>query len=216
MAGAAKGVVKIAYWDTEQAGRPPRLLGEIKGTPTIRMFKPKKKQKDPTQHSDKAVLDYNGERKAPDMKTFVEYNMPNYADRISFPTDLPKSFQKATKFGLPTAMLFPRKPKTSSITKFLSTIFRRRLLLVEVVPNVKNEELMKQYDIVPDQLPVLLVQKEDSSIVRYDGTDFSRRKLERFLSEHAKKEPVYKPVVVSEDDKSEEGDETKRKVHTEF
>jgi len=216
LAGAAKGLVKIAYWDTEQGGRPPRLLGEIKGTPTIRLFKPKKKQKDPKAHSDKAVLDYNGERKAPDMKTFIEYSMPNYAERISFPTDLAKSFQKASKFGLPTAMLFPRKPKTSSITKFLSTIFRRRLLLVEVVPNVKNEEVMKQYDITPDQLPVLIVKKEgDDTIVRYDGTDFSRRKLERFLSDHAKKEPVYKPIVSSDD--QENGEEVpEQKVHEEF
>jgi len=36
-------MVKIAYWDTEQNGPRPPMLGEFQGTPTIRLFKPKKK-----------------------------------------------------------------------------------------------------------------------------------------------------------------------------
>jgi len=30
-----KGTAKIAYWDTEQGANPPRLIGQIKGTPTL-------------------------------------------------------------------------------------------------------------------------------------------------------------------------------------
>eukprot|EP00980_Cylindrotheca_fusiformis_P025239 scaffold13311_cov161-Cylindrotheca_fusiformis.AAC.5 len=45
LARSVKGQVKVAYWDTKQRGRPPALLGKIEGTPTIRFFKPKKKQK---------------------------------------------------------------------------------------------------------------------------------------------------------------------------
>ena len=63
LAASTKGIVTIAYWDTEGGSRPPRLLGEYQGTPTIRLFKPKKKQRNPKTHSEKLVLDYqHGER----------------------------------------------------------------------------------------------------------------------------------------------------------
>ncbi|CAJ1954835.1 unnamed protein product [Cylindrotheca closterium] len=215
LAGAVKGQAKIAYWDTEQRGRPPALLGEIKGTPTIRFFKPKKQQKTKGSNAQKTVMDYNQERKAKDMKTFLEYSMPNYVERVSFPEDLAKAVAKADKFGLPKAILFPSKPKTSSVIKYLSTEFRRRLLLVEVVPTKKNESIMKEYGINADQLPALVIVKEGTEEqVVYEGKDFTRRKLERFLAEHAKSEPVYKPV-----DGSGEASEEKKKdkpVHTEF
>lgn len=184
-------MVKIAYWDTEQRGRPPALLGEIKGTPTIRLFKPKRKQKG---NKEKTVMDYNQERKAKDMRTFIEYNMPNYAERISFPSDYTKAVAKAEKYGLPRAIFFPSKPKTSSVVKFLSTEFRRRLLMIEVVPTTKNEEIMSDFELTANDLPALIVVNEEGEKTKYTGGDFTRRKLERFLSEHATKEPVFKPL----------------------
>jgi len=231
LAGAAKGLIKVAYWDTEQGSRPPRLLGEFKGTPTIRMFKPKRKQKKPEGSSEKVVMDYNGERKAKDMKTFLEYSMPNYMDRIVFPQDLSnKSLPKAAKYGLATAMMFPSKNKTSSMMKFLSTIFRRRLLMVEVVPNDANQkELYDIYGISSkEDLPILVVIPSDDTtkFIRYEGEDFSRHKLERFLSEYATKKPVYKAMdtttTTSDEstttlkDNDEESSTKKQKVHTEF
>lgn len=225
MAGAVKGQVKIAYWDTEQRGSPPRLLGEIKGTPTIRFFKPKKQQKTKGSHAQKTVMDYNQERKAKDMRTFLEYNMPSYVERISFgEADMTKAVAKADKYGLPKAILFPSKPKTSSVVKYLSTEFRRRLLLMEVVPTKKNQVLMQEYGLSTDQLPALMIVTPKGDKVVYDAKDFSRRKLERFLSEHAMKEPVYSPVVVPEDDastaagagKEEEEQKKEKPVHTEF
>lgn len=44
-----KGTAKIAYWDTEQGANPPRLIGQIKGTPTIKLFYPKAKKKQKQQ-----------------------------------------------------------------------------------------------------------------------------------------------------------------------
>ena len=212
MAGAVKGQVKIAYWDTEQGGSPPRLLGEIQGTPTIRFFKPKKQQKTKGSNAQKTVMDYNQERKAKDMRTFLEYQMPSYVERISFPEDLTKAVAKADKYGLPKAILFPSKPKTSSVIKYLSTEFRRRLLLIEVVPTKKNESTMKEYGLTTEQLPALVIVKEGTGErVVYEGKDFSRRKLERFLSEHAKKEPVYSPV-----DAEEAPGDKEKPVHDEF
>ncbi|KAL3928073.1 MAG: hypothetical protein SGBAC_012803, partial [Bacillariaceae sp.] len=219
LAGAVKGQVKIAYWDTEQSGRPPALLGEIKGTPTIRFFKPKKQQKTKGSNAQKTVMDYNQERKTKDMRTFLEYSMPTYVERVSFPEDLTKSVAKADKYGIPKAILFPSKPKTSSVVKFLSTEFRRRLLLVEVVPTKKNEIIMKEYGLTADQLPALVIVKEDTGEqVVYEGKDFTRRKLERFLSEHAKKEPVYKPVVDDSSDSASDKENTQKEkpVRTEF
>lgn len=216
MAGAVKGQVKIAYWDTEQRGRPPALLGEFKGTPTIRFYKPKKQQKSKGSNAQKTVMDYNQERKAKDMRTFLEYSMTSYVERISFQDDLTKALAKADKYGLPKAILFPSKPKTSSVVKYLSTEFRRRLLLVEVVPTKKNESILKEYGLSTDQLPALVIIKEGTGEkVVYEGKDFTRRKLERFMSEHAKKEPVYKPVDSESADASDEKT-TEKPVHTEF
>ena len=63
-----KGTAKIAYWDTAAGHRPPALLGEIKGTPTIRLFKPKAKKN--RFNRKKNVLTYNFERKKKDMKHY--------------------------------------------------------------------------------------------------------------------------------------------------
>jgi hypothetical protein len=212
--------VKIAYWDTAQGGRPPALLGEIKGTPTIRFFKPKKQQKTKGSHAEKIVMDYNQERKVKDMRTFLEYNMPNYAERISFSEDFVKASAKAEKFGLAKAIFFPSKSKTSAVIKFLSTEFRRRLLMVEVVPTTKNEGTMKDHGISTDDLPALIVVTESGEQVKYTGGDFSRRKLERFLSEYAKTEPVYKPPSnpsnAETENKDGEDASAKHHMHSEF
>ncbi len=58
-----KGLVKVAYWDTEKSGAAPRILGEIRGTPTIKLLRPKRKARTNKQ---KDVVDYNMERKADD------------------------------------------------------------------------------------------------------------------------------------------------------
>ena len=58
-----KGFVKIAYWDTEKSGPVPNILGEIRGTPTIKLLRPKRKAK---KNKQKDVVDYNMERKADD------------------------------------------------------------------------------------------------------------------------------------------------------
>lgn len=220
LALAVKGQVKIAYWDTEQGARPPALLGEIKGTPTIRLFKPKKKQKTPQSNAAKAVLDYNGERKIKDMRSFLEYSMPNYVERVSFPDDFTKAVAKADKYSLPKAILFPSKAQTSSVVKFLSTEFRRRLLLLEIVPTKKNEAIMKDYGLTTGDLPALILVNESGEQIKYEGGDFKKNKLQRFLSEHAKKEPVFKPVDTTASEETEgtkDGESTTQKpAHTEF
>ena len=43
VANELKNTVKVAYWDTETNGPAPPLLGQIKGTPTIKAFVPSRK-----------------------------------------------------------------------------------------------------------------------------------------------------------------------------
>ena len=224
LASKVKGQVKVAYWDTEQAGRRPRLLGDFSGTPTIRLYKPKKQQKQVNSHADKVVVDFRQERNVRSLQLFLEDQMPNYVERVVFPDDYTTKVQgKATKYGLPQAVLFTTKPKTTALLKYLSTEFRRRLLLVQVPPTTKTEALMGDFGLVKEDLPALVVVQADGTRVRYDGGDFTRRKLERFLQQHALKEPVYKPVAQAGEEetqpsKEEEAQEAseKKKAHVEL
>lgn len=218
--------MKIAYWDTEQGGRRPPLLGEVKGTPTIRLYKPKKKQK-PGSSVQKVVNDYQFERKAVDMKRFLDAQMPDFAEKVKEPKDLEKFNDKAIRNQLPRVLLFSSKPNTSPLTKYLSTEFRRRLLLAEIKPNKKNEEILKKYGVT--SFPALVVipppaeGKEEAAPIRYEGDGFTKNKLHSFLTKHALKDPVLavkKKEDAGGDAQSKEsassGEEPKQKAHSEF
>jgi hypothetical protein len=193
-------MVKIAYWDTEQQGRPPALLGEIKGTPTIRLFVPKKKQGGGGVNK-KVVLDYNYERKAKDMKAFVDENMPSVIERVAGVSSLEKFQEKAGKHGLPQVLLFTSKAKTLPISKYLSTEFRRRLLLAEIHPTKPNKDVMDKYGIT--ELPALIVIPPGGDPIRYEGDGFTKNKLQVFLSKHALKEKVF-PAKKKQEEEEEE------------
>lgn len=200
LAKAVKGTAKVAYWDTQQGGQTPALLGEVKGTPTIRLYKPKKKQQ-PGSHKKKTVSEYQYERKAKDMKSFVDREMPTFIESVAHgQADLTKFEEKAKKNGLPRAMLFTSKPNTSPIAKFLSTEFRRRMLIAEIKPTTKNKDIIDKYKIT--EFPALVVihpaseAGEEEIFVRYEGADskdFSKHRLITFLEKHALKEMVMPP-----------------------
>jgi len=237
LASSTKGIVTVAYWDTEGGSRPPRLLGEYKGTPTIRLFTPKKKQKKKGSNSEKIVLDYNhGERNLKDLKKFLEYQIPNFVDRIKFGVDeYYKIKQKADKYGLPIALLFTSKPKpTSTSIKWLSTEYRRRMLVVEIPPVDKNSKIWNEIigggsgdnDEEKEVLPALYIippsssgsgstddddNDDKSKIITYEGGDYKRRKLEDFFNEHSLKEPVFEPIIVKDKDDSGTDDTTAEK-----
>ena len=166
------------------------MLGEIKGTPTIRLLKPKRNQGDSTK--EKVVLDYTMERNAKDMKQFLDYQMPNYAEKVA--GDVSKFMEKADRNGLPKVLLFTSKAKTASLTKYLSTEFRRRLLIGEVYPTKNNQQIMEHYGI--KDLPAFIVITGDGEQVRYEGHGFTKNKLQSFLSKYALKEKV--PIKTKE------------------
>lgn len=187
----------------------PPLLGEIKGTPTIRFYKPKAKQGNSDRK--KIVLDYNGERKAVNMKAFADGQMPNFVEKVaSGKLDYEKFNAKAVKHGLPRVLLFTSKAgaKTSNLTKFLSVEFRRRMLIAEIKPTKPNQNILDQFGIT--ELPALIVippppvQEEGEEIVdplpvHYDGGKFTKLKLVDFLSKN-----VLKTAVVSAPKKKEQ------------
>lgn len=233
LAGGVKGTYKIAYWDTEHSGRPPFLLGEIQGTPTIRFFKPKPKQ-EPGKVNQKLVLDYNQDRTAVALKRFGDYYMPNFVESIKDNTQLDAFQEKALRNVLPKVILFTSKDKpTMPLPKYLSTEFRRRLLLGEIKPSARNhDKLLEQFGISKDMLPALVVLPlvqgaidDDLMSVTYgdpvifpgsgSGGDFTKNKLTTFLSKYALKNIVpYKPrdkgsskYAAGPDGKGEEEDE---------
>lgn len=76
----------------------PGILGEIRGTPTIKLLVPKRKSRTNKQ---KNVVDYNMERKADDMKQFALDSMPSFVERINGAEDFEKFKTKAQKYELP-------------------------------------------------------------------------------------------------------------------
>jgi len=188
-----KGTVKVAYWDTEQGGSRPNILGEVKGTPTIRLYKPKAKQGNTDKK--KVVLDYNQERKAKDMKKFVDYAMPDFIEHVKGEKGLVAFEEKAVRNGLPQVLLFTSKAGTVPLTKFLSTEFRRRILLAQIEPSKPNQAVIDKYGIT--EFPAMLVIPppteeggEAAETIRYEGGSFARAKLQMFLSTHALKKAV--------------------------
>jgi hypothetical protein len=67
------------------------------------------------------VVDYrHGERTAKDMKIFLENEMPNYSERITFgQQDLDKAMKNAEKYGMSVPLLCTSKPKTSPFGEIL-------------------------------------------------------------------------------------------------
>mmetsp|Transcript_1563 Transcript_1563/g.1719 ORF Transcript_1563/g.1719 Transcript_1563/m.1719 type:complete len:160 (+) Transcript_1563:475-954(+) len=124
------------------------------------------------------------------------------------------------------AVLFTSKPKaTSTSIKWLSTEYRRRMLLVEIPPVEKNSQLWKliigddddgdsgEEMILPGLYMIPPSTKGDdddkSNIIKYEGDDYKRRKLQDFFNEHALKEPVFEPInVVNDDDNGTDGTDT--------
>jgi len=191
------------------------MLGEYSGTPTIRLFTPKRKPRKAGNTAEKTVIDYqHGERKSGDLRKFLEAQLPNYVERIKFGTDdYDRLRTKAARFGLPLAIVFTTKATTSTTLKWLSAEFRRKMLVVEVPPTDANKGLRDQVfgdgdgsgEDTASALPALYVilpprdaehELEHPEIVRYpEGSKFARRNLQDFLGKHALSEPALEPIV---------------------
>ena len=208
------------------------MLGEIRGTPTIRLFKPEKKQK-PGSYKEKTVVDYQYERKAVPMKRFADSHIPDFTEKIMYGMEELEKFEaKADKYGLPRAMLFVSKSETMPLTKYLSSEFRRKMLIAEIKPTKKNKDILDKYGVT--DLPALIVfpvKDQDAAtaeeqgadaepaavgeMIRYEGDGFSRNKLHSFLSKYALKKIVVPAKKKQEEDLSEPESEKMQEKATE-
>ena len=172
-------------------------------------------------------MDYNFERKAKDMKEFVDANVPNFIEKVNGMKDLLTFEEKAARNGLPQVLLFSAKPNTSPLTKYLSTEFRRRILLAEVKPTKPNKDVIDKYGIkdFPAVVVIPPVGKDSgegggsAEIIRYEGEGFTRNKLQSFLSKHALKNAVIpqKKMKETEGDDAKKAEEPKKEgVKTEL
>jgi hypothetical protein len=157
-------------------------------------------------------MDYQYERKAIDLKKFAESHMPNFLESIRGSADLLKFRTKANQYKLPQVLIFTSKAQTLPLTKFLSTEFRRRLLMAEIYPTKLNQAVITELNITkfPTILVYPVVVGDDGSSaettapspIRYDGGggsgdnkggSFTRHKLHSFLSQYALKQKVLPP-----------------------
>jgi len=193
-----KNSVKIAYWDTEQGAQPPSIIGQIKGTPTIKFITPNNKKNKKGKFNKKIVRDYNGERKYKEMMAYAEQTMPAFTERINGQKDMEKFNEKAAKYGLPRVLMFSKTP--SHIIKHMSTEFRRRVLIGEIRGTSNNKGILKQYA-VSDFPKVIALSESGDAIELKKKPTFNRMNF--FLQEHALAEPVY-GTLASRQDKEEE------------
>lgn len=228
LASKVKGFVKIAYWDTEKSGQAPSVLGEIRGTPTIKLLRPKRKAKTNKQ---KDVVDYNMERKADDMSSFALDLMPSFVERVNGPEDFEKFKTKAKKFGLPMMLFFSEDRRILNEMKFLSTEFRKRVLIAQIPFSKKeNKNIFFEYGVRGRALIVVPPSTEyggeqDEPVegnqqprdVVYDGK-WSLHRLQSFFSEHALASEVKpKPTEKAKVEEKQQAEHAKKeKVKTEL
>lgn len=191
-----KNIVKIGHWDTTQGAPTPRIVGQISGTPTIKLIKPALKKN--KSNKKKIVLDYQYERKMKDMKNFVSSNINNFVERIEGSKGkhgLDKFLAKASKYGLPVAIVFTKSSTTKPLVKYASSEFRRRLLIGEVRMTKPNKVIIEQYKIKEGETNLVVINRNKNGdlsepVVYPTSKGFKFHKVINFLSSHALSKPV--------------------------
>mmetsp|Transcript_19163 Transcript_19163/g.43634 ORF Transcript_19163/g.43634 Transcript_19163/m.43634 type:complete len:156 (-) Transcript_19163:258-725(-) len=155
------------------------------------------------------------------MKRFVDKQMPNFVEKVVSFDDFSAFQDKASRNSLPQAILFTSKTTTSPLTKYLSTEFRRRMLLAEVVPTKMNKEVIDKFGIKDFPSLVIIPVTSDGEVgqadhILYDGESFTRIKLHKFLSKHARKDKVAPKKKEKIDKETEPPPPKKEAVHTEL
>jgi len=182
-----KHVVKVAYWDTEQRAQTPSLLGEIRGTPTIKAFVPDRK----SARNAKRTLDYNQERKTKDLMRFAVSHMPNYVERLDGDDALAAFEAKAAEWGLPRVLVFSKASSTSSTLKALSVEYRRRVLIGEVKAGGKaGGKAAARYG-VKSFPSVLALPKDGGEPLRFQK-EATYNRLDAFIGKVALRKAVLK------------------------
>lgn len=174
-----KKTVKIAYFDISASQTPP-MVGEVRGTPTIKFLYPDKKNK-PGSNKKKIVSDYQGERKWKDMANYAKSRMPNFTKRVKDAKGFDQFVVTADKYCLPKVLVFTEK-STSHVIKALSTEFRRRAYIAVVKSSSKD--LVEKFKVT--KFPAIVALKADGSHVIMEKKP-SWNRLNNFMVDHALK-----------------------------
>eukprot|EP00047_Mylnosiga_fluctuans_P013197 m.30035 g.30035 ORF g.30035 m.30035 type:complete len:358 (+) comp4736_c0_seq1:25-1098(+) len=199
-------LVRVAAVDVEKhrdvAGALQQTYGfQVKGVPTIVVLQPK------TGSTKKERIDYNGERTATAMTSFLRPLMPDYTTRVT-----KASFEKFVSSPLAKVILFSDKPKATSLLKALSAKYHERLTFGIAGSNDKH--LTGLFS--ASEFPSLYVLPKDviapGEAVKYTGqTTFLS--LDVFLMDYAAPKPGKdaKDSKAPKDDKAGTGKEGKSK-----
>ena len=192
LANKMRGNVKIAYFDTTKS-QTPRLVGQIKGTPTIKFIYPSKKNKRDSNKK-KIVSDYNGAREWKPLADFAVSRMPNFVKRISGVKGLSEFEEKANAYYLPKILVFSKKDKTSSLLKYLSTEFRRRALIGEIRGSKNNAEIISKFGV--ETFPHIVALDFEGNVISELQKKPTPNRMKTFLHEHSLKVPYFEDESV--------------------
>ncbi|KAL3793342.1 hypothetical protein HJC23_003852 [Cyclotella cryptica] len=151
------------------------------------------------------------ERKADDMASFSLDLMPSFVERIVGEDEITKFKNKAAKYGLPMVLFFSEDRRVMNEMKFLSTEFRRRVLVAQIPFTKKeNKNIFFEYGVRGRAL--LVVPPQAGAVVTFDGK-WSFHRLLSFFSENALKDEVKpkQPTDSAEQEKSQESEDPKVK-----
>ncbi|KAI7850118.1 hypothetical protein BDC45DRAFT_519048 [Circinella umbellata] len=185
-----EGLAVLGAIDCDQDSNKP-LCGqyEIKGFPTIKVFKPERKIDKRTGAMTKKPQDYPGAR---DAKSIVDYLLALQPSEVRFIKGDPskvkskksmsiETFFETDNSTLPKALLFTDKAATSPLYKALSVEFGDGRMLVGEVK--KSEKvLVKEYGVT--SFPTLFLTSPTGGHVEYKGK-LKYEPLSAFLNKHA-------------------------------
>jgi len=163
------------------------MIGQIKGTPTIKFVYPSPKNKR-TSNKKKIITDYQGAREWKPMHEFASSRMPNFIQKISGEQGLQKFIAKADKYALPKVLIFSKQTSTSPILKALSTEFRRRAFIGEVRGAKNNQAVIKQFGVEKFPKVIYLNDDGDNAIMEKKP---SWNRLNNFMHDHALEKPYF-------------------------
>jgi hypothetical protein len=148
------------------------------------------------------------------VSTFALDLMPSFVERINGPEDFEKFKTKAAKYGLPMMLFFSEDRRILNEMKFLSTEFRRRVLVAQIPYTKRENKSIFLENGVRGQAILAVppknadgVHDENDSVadselsIAFDGK-WTLHRLQTFFNTHALKSEV-KPKP-SEDTKSED------------
>ncbi|KAI9323354.1 thioredoxin-like protein [Dichotomocladium elegans] len=184
-----EGLVKLGAVDCDNdANRPLCAQYEIKGFPTIKVFRPTMVTDKHTGRLTKKAQDYPGGR---DARSIVDYMLAWQPSEVRFvKSDASKAksqksvsvdeFYATQNETLPKALLFTDKSSTSALYKALSVDFKDRMLVGEV--KKAEKALIKEYNV--KSYPTLFITSPEAGHVSYEGK-MKREALFEFFEKYA-------------------------------